>query len=245
MSKSTSAIWPSYGALMRRRSVGSSVNFAATRRTAYACMAPVLAAAGVDAAAYLDACVLATDEDGNPRPRPVKGNKEISLMRTILEYGIRKGVVKTNPFADVEKLKTRTENRLVTDSEMALALEVGRAMGGPKLIVALALRTAWLCLRRSVEVRALTRSQITEAGIEWTAAKRQAGQAQRASSGAGSKTRIPVSCVEQGRWAARGMPGCLPSRPAYSLPASGAAVRVTPTLSANHSSSGSTGQSLP
>ena len=36
-----------------------------------------------------------------------------------------------------------------------------------------------------------------------------------------------------------------PSRPAYCGPAAGELVRVTPTLSPNHSSSGSTGQSLP
>lgn len=123
-----------------------------------------------DAYAYLDQCVIAE--------RPAKGNKEIALMRTILEYAVRKGVVKTNPFDDVEKLKTRTTARLVTDDEMALAVEVGRSLGGTRLIVALGLQTAWLCLRRSVEVRALTRSQITDDGIVWQAAKRQAGQVQ-------------------------------------------------------------------
>jgi hypothetical protein len=37
--------------------------------------------------------------------------------------------------------------------------------------------TAYLCVRRSVEVRAMTRPQIKEEGIEWQAAKRQKGQA--------------------------------------------------------------------
>jgi len=132
-----------------------------------------------DAYAYLDACLVATDKDGVSRPRPAKGNKEISLMRTILEYGIRTGVVKVNVFTDVEKLKTKVNDRLVTDQEMALAVEIGRELGGARQIVALALRTAWLCLRRSVEVRALTRNQITDEGILWAAAKRQGGQAQR------------------------------------------------------------------
>jgi hypothetical protein len=40
-----------------------------------------------DAYAYLDACLTAKAKDGTPRPRPEKGNKEISLMRTILESG--------------------------------------------------------------------------------------------------------------------------------------------------------------
>ncbi len=132
-----------------------------------------------DAYAYLDACVVAVDKDGKSRPRPAKGNKEITLMRTILEYGIRTGVVKVNVFEGVEKLKTAVSDRWVTDEEMALAVEMGREQGGARLIVALALRTAWLCLKRSVEVRDLTRPQITEDGILWKAAKRQGGQAQK------------------------------------------------------------------
>lgn len=122
-----------------------------------------------DAYVHLDACAQAG--------RAEKGNKEISLARTILERAVRAGRLQANPFDGVEKLRTEKRDRLVTDAELALAVEIGRAMGGPQHIVALALRTAWLCVRRSVEVRALTRDQITEAGIVWTAAKRQRGQA--------------------------------------------------------------------
>lgn len=132
-----------------------------------------------DAYDYLDACLLARDKAGNPRPRGEKGNKEISLARTMLEWAVRKGWIKTNPFDGVQKLAADKPARLVTDQELSLAVEVGRRMGGPQHIVALALRTAWLCVRRSVEVRALTRDQIGDAGITWTAAKRQRGQAQR------------------------------------------------------------------
>lgn len=130
-----------------------------------------------DAYGYLDACAVAKDKKGNLRPRPAKGNKEIALARAILEFGVRTGKIAANPFDDVEKLRTTPSSRLVSDQELALAVEVGRRMGGPQHIVALALRTAWLCVRRSVEVRALTRDQITDAGVLWTAAKRQRGQA--------------------------------------------------------------------
>ena len=128
-----------------------------------------------DAYAYLDACEMARDKNGNPRPRAAKGNKEISLMRGILEYGIRLGMIETNAFDGVTKLRTRKSQRLVSDAELDLAVMVGRQMGEPQHIVALALKMAWLCLRRSVEVRALTRDQITEQGIAWKAAKRQSG----------------------------------------------------------------------
>lgn len=126
---------------------------------------------------YLDACLLARDQAGNPRPRPAKGNKEIALARVIFEYGVRTRRLKVNPFVGIDSLTTQTHARYVTDTDLALAMEVGRKMGGPQHIVALALKTAFLCVRRSFEVRGLTRPQIKDAGIEWYAAKRQKGEA--------------------------------------------------------------------
>lgn len=116
---------------------------------------------------YLEGCLHARDEDGKPRPRPEKGNKEMALARLILEHGIRKGLIETNPLAGLEKLKIERERRYVMDEEMALAVEMGRKFGGARHIVAMALRTAWLCVRRSVEVRGLTRDAVKEAGILW------------------------------------------------------------------------------
>jgi integrase len=116
---------------------------------------------------YLEACLHATDEKGNPRPRPEKGNKEISLGGVILEYGIRKGKLAINPFRGISKNKTTRERRLITQPEMDLAVTVGRRCGGARLIVALALKTAWLCIRRSVEVRGIQANAITEQGIVW------------------------------------------------------------------------------
>lgn len=107
---------------------------------------------------YLDACVAT---------RPAKANKEIALARLILEFGIRKGVIDSNPLDQLGKNKVIKERRYVTDEEMDLAVEVGRRCGGARHIVALALKTAWLCVRRSVEVRALTRDAIKETGILW------------------------------------------------------------------------------
>lgn len=126
-----------------------------------------------DAYAYLDACLIACDAEGNPRPRPEKGNKEIALARVVLEWTVRHGRTKANPFDGFERLQTTKTDRLVSNQELALAVEVGRRMGGPQHIVAMALRTAWLC----VKVRALTPDQIGANGIVWTAAKRQHGEA--------------------------------------------------------------------
>jgi len=132
-----------------------------------------------DGYSYLDACLKAVDKQGNARLRAEKGNKEIALARVVLEFGVRRGWLKSNPFDGIKKLRTTKVWRLVATEELELAVEVGRRMGGPQHICALALKTAWLCLRRSVEVRALTRDQIKASGIEWLAAKRQKGEAQK------------------------------------------------------------------
>ena len=116
---------------------------------------------------YLDACLTATDDKGNPRPRPEKGNKEIALARVILEYGIRKNLLTINPFDGITKNKTIKVRRLVSAAEMELAVATGRKFGGARLIVAMGLKTAWLCVRRSVEVRAIMTQSITEQGIVW------------------------------------------------------------------------------
>ena len=112
-----------------------------------------------DGYTYLDACVQAK--------RPEKGNKEIALLQVILEYGVRIGRIEKNPLAGIRKNKTVTKRRHVTDVEMALAVEMGRSKGGARHIIALALKTAWLCVRRSVEVRAITRDAIGSEGILW------------------------------------------------------------------------------
>lgn len=132
-----------------------------------------------DAYEYLDACLVAVDKDGNPRPRPAKGNKEISLAQVILEYGVRIRLIKKNPFEGVDKLPTVTKQHSVEPHEMDLAVEVGRMLGGPQLVVALACKTAYLCVRRSVEVRDFTRPQITDEGIVWTGGKRRSVDAER------------------------------------------------------------------
>lgn len=108
---------------------------------------------------YLEACVQAQ--------RPEKGNKEIALARLILEYGIRKKMLEVNPFDGLTKNKTVKERRLVTGVEMDLAVEIGRKLGGARHIVAMGLKTAWLCVRRSVEVRGIKRDGIREDGILW------------------------------------------------------------------------------
>jgi integrase len=88
-----------------------------------------------------------------------------------LEYGIRKKMLTANPFDGLEKNKTKKTRRLVTKGEMDLAVKTGRRLGGSRHIVAMALYTAWLCVKRPVEVRRITRDAIKEDGIQWVDGK--------------------------------------------------------------------------
>ena len=104
--------------------------------------------------------------------RPIKGNKEISLARLILQHAIGLALIDTNPLNDIARNKVvEQKKRYVTDDEMALAVDMGRKFGGARLIVALALKTAWLCVRRSFEVRRIERSAVKATGIVWTDSK--------------------------------------------------------------------------
>jgi len=95
----------------------------------------------------------------------------MALASVILEWGIRRGRLSENPLRGMRKNKVRREKRYVEDADLALAVDVGRAAGGARHIVALALKTAWLCVRRSVEVRSITRAGITDAGVLWSDGK--------------------------------------------------------------------------
>lgn len=113
---------------------------------------------------YLDKC--------EEMSRGPKGNKEISLFAGILNRALRKGIIHVNPLTGVEKLPVAASSRYVEDHELELAVKTGRAMGGSAHIVAMALSAAYLCVRRSVEVRDFRFEQIQADGIRWTAAKK-------------------------------------------------------------------------
>jgi len=82
-------------------------------------------------------------------------------------------VIANNSLKDITRNKVAAiRKRYVTDEEMALAAEMGRMLGGARLIVAPTLKTAWLCVRRSFEVRRrIERSAVTASGILWTDSK--------------------------------------------------------------------------
>ena len=113
---------------------------------------------------YLDKC-----EEISRGP---KGNKEISLFGVILNRAVRKGIIHVNPLTDIEKLPVSPSSHYVEDHELELVVKTGREMGGSAHIIAMAMLAAYLCVRRSVEVRDFRTEQIGDDGILWTAAKK-------------------------------------------------------------------------
>lgn len=110
---------------------------------------------------------------------PAKANKEIALLSAILEFGIRRGRLESNPCADLKYNPTRPRTRLVTRDDIEFALTVARAREGSYLILALAAKTAYLALLRPDETRHLRRQSDTPDGLAVPVGKRKAGQAEK------------------------------------------------------------------
>lgn len=142
----------------KKSTIAENKREAATLCTAFGEMA-VVDVKYHHAASYQDKC----DELG----RGAKADKEITLLSKALNFARRRGILDINPLTEIEKLPSRPSERYVTDDEPELALEVGRMMGGAPRIVALALNVAYLCIRRSVEVRDLQNHHLCDEGIRW------------------------------------------------------------------------------
>lgn len=122
--------------------------------------------------AYIDARTKATGA-------AVKAGKEIGLLSAMLEYGRRVGVVRDNTAKGIEKPRNPPSQTLVTWAHIDLLTTAGRQAGGSYHIAALAMRFAWLTLRRSGEVLSFTDKQITDDGCVFTASKRRAEEAEK------------------------------------------------------------------
>ncbi len=109
----------------------------------------------------------------------VKAGKEISLLACFLEYGRRIGEVRDNVAQGIEKTRNPPKQTLVTWAHIEILTKAGREVGGSYHIAALAMRFAWLTLRRPGEVLSFTDKQITEAGCVFTASKRRANEAEK------------------------------------------------------------------
>lgn len=104
--------------------------------------------------------------------QPVSANRHHSYMSTLFGWGLERDKCSTNPAKSVRKFPETPRDRYIEDWEMALYLQVARessstgqkgSHGYPWL--APAAEIAYLCRMRSVEVRALTESEILDEGV--------------------------------------------------------------------------------
>lgn len=98
--------------------------------------------------------------------RPVRGNREISMLGSVFDYGLSIGAVETNPCKGVRRNREQPRDRLVSIAEVNMLLELAEAKGGGKLMVALIALTVALTGRRRNEVLWLQRENLTPEGIE-------------------------------------------------------------------------------
>jgi integrase len=108
-----------------------------------------------------------------------KSNKEIALGSAILEYGRRRGLLEVNTAKGIKRVKTRPHQRRLTLEEIDAVMPFAQAVGPSAVICLLAVRAAYLCLRRPGEILALQVGQLEAEGIRFVAGKRKAGEPER------------------------------------------------------------------
>lgn len=95
--------------------------------------------------------------------KSVTANRHHSYLSVIFSWGVERAWLEVNPAKQVRKFQEKPRDRYIEDWEYELVLGIARASSYPYL--APMMEIAYLCRARSIEVRALTESHITEEGI--------------------------------------------------------------------------------
>lgn len=99
------------------------------------------------------------------RSSPTQGNREIALLSHAYTKAIRWGLADDNPCRQVERNKEKPDDRYITDTEF---MAVYRLAPGP---VRDAMAIAYITGQRQADVLSLSRSQLSDDGIEFKQAK--------------------------------------------------------------------------
>lgn len=105
---------------------------------------------------------------------PVRANREIALLSTLLNKAMGAGLVDRNPCMGVERNEESPRERLVEDKELREYLKFCWRKGEAGKRVALAAAIAYLTGKAQGQVLKLHRSQIAEDGISFGKRKRGA-----------------------------------------------------------------------
>lgn len=110
---------------------------------------------------------------------PVRANREMAFLSSVLNLGIEMGSLTVNPCRQVRRNKEKPRHRLPTPAEVAALYEVAKAKGDSSKVIGLMARFAANIGRRRAEFLRLSKSQIGEDGITVKLAKGKANEADR------------------------------------------------------------------
>ncbi len=106
---------------------------------------------------------LGSQLNANGKPKTVTANRHHSYLSVLFSWGVERAWLDRNPAKLVRKFKETPRERYITDAEYKHVLHIARASSYP--YIAPMMEIAYLCRARSIEVRQLCESDITEEGI--------------------------------------------------------------------------------
>jgi integrase len=113
------------------------------------------------------------------QPAPVGANREMAALGSAFNYGMREGLVKANPCLGVKRNKETPRRRAPTIAEVNEFIEMARAGGPDRYMVALIGVMVGVTGRRRAEFIRLTKSATHEDGLYCTDSKQKKGEPER------------------------------------------------------------------
>lgn len=107
---------------------------------------------------------------------PIGANKDLALMQTICHYGIRWGLLKTNPFVGMMLNRADREVRTVVRAQVLRFYVWSLRQPQAYRTMGLAAMFCYLTGFRAAEIRPFHKSGITDEGVRVVSAKRKRGQ---------------------------------------------------------------------
>jgi len=112
--------------------------------------------------------------------RATRANREIAALSSAFAYGMRVGILESNPAHGVKRNRETPRSRRVERAEVNRFLEVARRAGRSHYMIALIGLMTAITGRRRAEILSLTLSAVTEDGLRVTEAKAKPGEIPRA-----------------------------------------------------------------
>src|SRR5260363_256438 len=109
---------------------------------------------------------------------PVRANREIAFLSTVLKFGIECGRVRTNPCRQVRRNRETPRTRKVETEELQAVLKIAQRKGASYSLIGLIAEFCALTGQRREDVLLLHLSQITEQGVYIEPKKRKRGEVQ-------------------------------------------------------------------